>query len=224
MDGRDIESAERTRARLERGAHDPSTFRAALLGVAPVERDAWLDRALGLEGPPGDGPDLPRGCVPYVPSSVDVLLRVVEQAPVQASDVFVDVGSGAGRTGALVHLLTGAPVIGLEIQRGLVLAARELASRLPGCRLETIEGDAAVLTGTVATGSVFFFYCPFSGERLEAALDGLEPIGRTRAVRVCTVDLPLPPRSWLSLDRQPSGDVAIYRAAIEAGRLPRGAG
>ena len=44
----------------------------------------------------------------------------------QASDVFVDVGSGLGRAAALVHLMTGARAIGLEVQPALVAAARDI--------------------------------------------------------------------------------------------------
>ena len=104
---------------ITRDLTDPSLFRAALLRVPPTERDAWLDSVLDLGDLPADGPDLPRGCVPYLPAPVDALLRVVERAPVRPSDVFVDVGSGVGRAVALVHLLTGAPAAGLEIERNL---------------------------------------------------------------------------------------------------------
>jgi SAM-dependent methyltransferase len=224
VEARDEDSAGRMRARLERGAHDPSAFRAALMAVPPADRDAWVDRVLGLEGPPCDGPDLPRGCVPYLPAPVDVLLRVVEQAPIQPSDVFVDVGAGAGRACVLVHLLTGARVIGLEIQHALVVAARELASRVQGCRLEIIEGDAAVLAGTITPGTVFFFYCPFSGQRLAAALDGLEPIARLRPLRLCALDVPLPERPWLSPQGQTSGDLAIHCTVTAPAQPPRAAG
>src|SRR5690348_7895460 len=113
MDEEHRKSAARVRSRIEGGQHDPSTFRVALLSVPPTERDAWLDLVLGLGELPADGPELPRDCVPYLPCSVDTLLRMVEQAPVRASDVFVDVGSGVGRAAALVHLLTGAAAIGL---------------------------------------------------------------------------------------------------------------
>ena len=101
-----------------------------LAGVPPVARDAWVDLALGLEAIAEDGPDLPRGCVPYLPCSVDALLRLIEHAPVGAGDVFVDVGSGLGRAAALVHLLTGAPAIGVEVQPAHVAASRALAMRL----------------------------------------------------------------------------------------------
>lgn len=189
---------------------EPSEFRAALLRVAPAERDAWLDHVLGLRDVPDDGPDLPRGCVPYVPCPVDAMLRMVEQADVRSSDVFVDVGSGAGRAAAFVHLLTGAAVIGIEIQPGLVRAARELASRLALSRVTSVQGDAARLDGRIPSGTVFFLYCPFSGDRLVNVLTDLESIARTRVIRVCCLDLPLPPSPWLTLEPQASGDLAIY--------------
>jgi SAM-dependent methyltransferase len=206
------ESADTIRSRIERELHDPSEFRAALLMVPPDERDGWLDRVLGFRELPDDGPDLPRGCVPYFPCPVDALLRIVEQARVGASDVFVDIGSGAGRASAFVHLLTGAEVIGIEIQSGLVRAARDLATSLASPRVSCIEGDAATLASFVTIGSVFFLYCPFSGDRLVKMLAGVESIARTRAIRVCCLDLPLPPCPWLALEPQLSGDLAIYRS------------
>jgi SAM-dependent methyltransferase len=206
------ESAEQLRSWIERGQHDPPAFRAALLRVPPTERDAWLDLVLGLDELPEDGPELPRECVPYLPCPVDALLRMVDQAPVRASDVFVDIGSGLGRAAALVPLLTGAAAIGLEIQPGLVRIARDLATRLLGSRISFVEGDAVELAGSVTIGSVFFLYCPFSGDRLVKVLAALEPIARTRRIRVCSVDLPLPPCSWLKLDPQLSGDLAIHRS------------
>lgn len=214
MDQEHRESAERVRSQIERGQQDPSKLRAALLSVPSTERDAWLDLVFGLGELPDDGPELPRDCVPYMPCSVDVLLRVVDQAPVRASDVFVDVGSGLGRAAALVHLLTGAAAIGLEIQPRLVHAARDLATRLLVSRVSCVEGDAAQLAGIITIGSVFFLYCPFSGERLMKVLAELESIARTRMIRVCCVDLPLPPCPWLELEPQRSEDLAIYRSTL----------
>jgi SAM-dependent methyltransferase len=192
--------------------HDPAAFRAALLDVPVGERDAWVDLVLGLDDLPLDGPALPAGGVPYLPCSVEVLLRVVDEAPVRSTDVFVDVGAGPGRVIALIHLLTGAETIGIEIQPQFVRAAHRLIARLGLSRVRCIEGDAATLGAAMPLGSVFFLYCPFSGARLEKVLDDLEPIARTRPIRLCCVDLPLPPRSWLTRQPGEGGALEIHRA------------
>lgn len=210
MDAKHCESARRIRSRLQRQLHDASEFRSTLMSVPPTDRDAWIDVVFEVDATPEDGPELPRGCVPYVPCAVDALLRVVEQAHVSPTDVFVDVGSGLGRAAALVHLLTGASAIGIEIQPALVRAARALAARLLVSRVSCIEGDAARLTRYFTIGSVFFLYCPFSGDRLANVLADLEAIARTRTIRVCAVDLPLPPCTWLVRDPQTSADLAVY--------------
>lgn len=206
-------NAEAMRALVMNGQAPPAVFRAALLAIPACERDAWLDLVLGLDALPDDGPELPRGCVPYLPCSVDALLRMVDHADVQASDVFVDVGAGVGRSAVLVHLLTGAAAIGLEIQPGLVRSSLDLKTRL-NVVYSPVEGDAARLIGFITTGSIFFLYCPFSGQRLEDVLDGLEAIARARPIRVCCVDLPLPPRPWLTLVALPFDDLTVYRSTL----------
>ena len=197
---------------LAEGLTDARALRAALTRIAERERDVWLNRAFGLpDAPPEDGPELPRGCVPYVPCSVNTLLRMIELAGVGPDDVFVDIGSGAGRAMAFTHLLTGAAAVGIEIQPALVRDSRELAARLGIERVTVLEGDAVALTGSITHGSVFFLYCPFGGERLELVLDRLESIAETRAIRVCTVDLPLPERAWLA-PLSEAGELTVYRS------------
>ncbi len=187
------------------------SFRAQLESVPRHERDAWLDRVLGMGGVPEDGPELPRGCVPYLPCPVDAVLRAIDVANVQPSDVVVDVGSGMGRAAILVHLATGATAIGVEIQPHLVAASRELAARC-NAKLSVIEGDAALRIREVTTGTVFFLYCPFSGERLERVMTALEQIAREKPIRVCTVGLHVPPRAWLQEIGAPADDVVVYRS------------
>ncbi len=197
MDVPPHEESERLRRRLSAGQLPPAAFRETLAEVPLTERDGWLDRVLGIDNLPADDPALPRGCVPYLPSSVDTILRVAELADVRPTDVFVDVGSGLGRVTALMHFLTGAGSIGIEIQSALVRASRDLSARLNAPRVSVVEGDAAHLTGYIMVGSVFFLYCPFSGDRLARVLDDLQAIAQTRRIRVCSVDLPLPSRPWL---------------------------
>ena len=189
----------------------PLAFRAALTNVPEADRDGWVDRVFELGELPHDGPELPRGCVPYLPCSVDTLLRMIELAEIQSGDVFVDVGSGLGRATALTHLLTGAGAIGIEIQPALVRRSRDLATRLNAARVSIVEGDAAKLTRYITIGSVFFLYCPFSGDRLDQVMNDLGSIAQTRVIRVCSADLPLPSRSWLA-PVSLSGNLAVYRS------------
>jgi hypothetical protein len=218
VDDGDRESADRTRARIEGGVERPSTFRDALERVVPAERDAWFDAVLNLGELPADGPELPRGCVPYLPCPVDAVLRAVDRADVGASDVFVDVGSGLGRAAILAHLLTEAPAIGVEIQSALASAARDLAARLRLPAVATVSGDAPERIGAVSAGTVFFLYCPFGGSRLARFLAALEPLAKTRMLRVCCVDLVLPDApSWLELDERLAGapgDLTIHRTTL----------
>lgn len=183
-----------------------------LTRVPPPDRDAWVDRVFGLQELPEDGPELPQGCAPYLPCSVDAVLAAVDQAEISSSDVFVDVGSGVGRTGLLVHLLTGATAIGIEIQSALVALSRKCAQELAVDRFVVVEGDASRLARYIALGSVFFFYCPFSGARLNGVIDGLEAIAQTRQLRVCGVDLRFPPRPWLQATPGNRPDLVVYRA------------
>lgn len=202
------------RAELMAQRLDPAGFRAALLSVPPLDRDRWLDALLEIEGVLDDGPQLPKGCAPYLPCGVETLLQVVDHTPVGASDVFIDVGAGLARATTFVHLMTGASAIGLEIQPELVAAGSDLCARLNTSRIVTVQGDAARLTGLMVIGTVFFFYCPFSGARLERVLAELEPIAATRTIRVCCVDLELPEQPWLELAARPSEGLAIYRSTL----------
>jgi SAM-dependent methyltransferase len=217
VDDADRDGTQRIRSLISRGELRPSAFRRALLDISPIERDAWLDRLLQLEPIPDDAPDLPRGCVPYLPCAVDSVLRAVELAGVGPGDVFVDLGSGAGRTLALVALLTGASVVGVEIQPQLVQASRRLQARLNLGRFKVVEADAAAPPPSIGDGTVFFLYCPFGQDRLQTLLTGLERVAAARELRVCAVDLPLPSRPWLTPVSSPNADCAVYRST---GRVP----
>lgn len=201
-----------TRALVVRGASEPADFRRKLWAVPGAQRDAWLDLVLGIEEVPDDSAELPRGCVPYLPCSVDVLLRMIDAAGVSERDTFVDVGAGLGRALLLTRLATRATAWGIEVQSHLARAARALAAGLNLSHCSIQDGDASDLGEALQLGTVFFLYCPFSGERLEALLDALEPAASRREIRICTVDLPLPPRPWLTRLALAWGDLAVYRS------------
>lgn len=191
-------------------AAGPTAIRSALAAVPAADRDLCIDRLFDLEELPVDGPALPRGCVPYIPCGIDHLLRIAEH--VQPSDVFVDVGAGVGRALVLMHLITGARGVGIEIQPAMVREARALIARF-GIGASIVEGDAAELVAATE-GSVYFLYCPFGGARLDKVLDDLEQVARTRPILICCVDLPLPPRGWLVEVVPATGGLAVFRADL----------
>lgn len=218
MDQSHRNGAEHMRALIAKGEGTPPVFRKALTDLPAADRDAWCDLVLGLEGLPADGLDLPRGCVPYIPCTVDALVRMVDAAGVQPDDVFVDIGSGLGRAAVLTHLLSGASAIGIEVQSALVRAFRDLVQGWHAPRVSVVHGDAAELTGFIGIGTVFFLYCPFSGERLERVLLELETIAHGRQIRVCCVDMPSITRSWLTPVSPPVDGLVVYRSKQSAPR------
>lgn len=187
-------------------------FRTALLQVPAAERDAWVDRLLGLDTPLVDGADLPRGCVPYLPCPVDALIAALQHAEVGPSDVLVDIGAGVGRTLVLTQLWTGAHVIGVEVQAELAARARELLTRTAVPHASVLHGDACAVVRGLPIATVFFLYCPFSGERLRRLLADLEDLARTRPIRVCCVSLPDLHEEWLVPISARGHDVRVYRS------------
>jgi SAM-dependent methyltransferase len=215
--GADFKRVRAMRARLVAGrAPTPASFLAAITGVPARDRDAWMDVVWDAGEIPDDEPCLPRGCVPYLPCPVDTVLEALQLADVRPDDVVVDVGCGLGRTMALARLSTGAACIGIEIQPGLARAARGRAAWLNLSRCRVLEGDAVDLVRFVTIGTVFFFYCPFGGERLHRVLGDLEAIARTREIRICCVDLPLPACDWLAPVASSSADLSDHRSTIHA--------
>lgn len=187
-------------------------IRTTLDAVPWKDRDAWVDRLLQVGEVSGDGPDLPPGCVPYLPCPVSAVVEMVDRAEVGPNDVFVDVGCGVGRAVFLTHLLTGAAGLGVEVQSSLVKLASAHAERLnlPGTRF--IHGDAVDELSPLNLGTVFFLYCPFSGERLERLLGGLASLAKTRRIRICCVDMPRLEHPWLRRLDSTSPELDLYRS------------
>jgi hypothetical protein len=210
----DVWKADATRAFLGAKKVCPGAFRSALLSVSPRDRDAWVDRVFGLEAHAEDGRELPRGCAPYLPCPVEVVIAAIDEAAINSADVFVDIGSGVGRVGLLVRLLTGAGVIGIEVQSSLVALSKHHAQELGLERFSTIWGDASHLARYIPIGSVFFFYCPFSGLRLSRVLDDLEGIAKMRPLRLCGVNTNFPGRPWLDATHSRRADLLVCRTRL----------
>lgn len=173
------------------------SLRAEFGRLDAAEREGWLNRRWDCEQIPDDDPDLPEGCVPYLPCPVASIADALTATEAGEDDVFVDIGSGLGRAAFAAHLLTGARCRGIEIQRHLFEAAVSRASKLLLEGLSFVEGDAGLSLDAVGDGSVFFMYCPFGARRIEHALQDLERIARARPIRLCTVGVPPLARPWL---------------------------
>jgi len=194
-----VNDALRIRARTARSEIKSGALRGTALlelirAVPWLDRDVWVDELLGIEDPPPDIPDLPRGAVPYLPCGADEIVAMVLEAPVRPDDTLVDLGSGLGRAVILAHLLSGARAWGLEIQEPLVLRARARAAELGLAAVSFVHGDA---TETELDGSIFFLYSPCNGEMLTRLIRRLEQIARRRPIIVCAVGVEFHDAPWL---------------------------
>lgn len=185
-------------------------LRSALEAEPRVERDTWLDRHLGIEELPDDEA-LPAGCVPYLPCGVEEILTLVDLCALGPASHVVDLGAGVGRLAVLVHLLTGARVHGVEIQRALVARARALAQRVAA----DVTFAHADVRDAALEGDVFVMYAPFTGPILThtlARLAALDP-----PPRVVTIDLTLPPTWAPSLE---AGRVRLHTLPCTRAQAP----
>lgn len=173
------------------------SLRAEFWRLDAGDRDAWLNRQWDCEQLPDDDPELPQGCVPYLPCPSASILDALTATEAQPDDVFVDIGSGLGRAVFVAHLATGARCRGIEIQAHLHEGALSRAASLALDGVSFVQGDAGVTLEDVDQGSVFFMYCPFGARRVEHALEDLERIALVRPIRLCTVGVPPLTRPWL---------------------------
>lgn len=196
-------------AQIASGQWSPRRFRYLFHQVSPTERDVWWNKVLALDEVTQDGGELPVGCVPYMPSPVNALWRVVEHCPLGKSDVFVDVGCGNGRAALLVHLLTGARILGLDVQSHLVNAARGSAAHLNLSEVDFAVAD--VCERTPVLGSVYYLYCPFGADRVTKFLNNIRPLAALRPLTVACLDVVLPACDWL-VPRYVWPDLQIFRS------------
>jgi SAM-dependent methyltransferase len=203
------------RAEIASGALRGVALLELIRSVPLFDRDAWVDELLGIEAPPPDVPDLPRGSVPYLPSGVEEILALVREAPVRADDELVDLGAGLGRVVILAHLLSGARASGVEIQEPLVRSARARCAALGLAGVTFVHGNAA---DAALDGSIFFLYAPFNGEMLARVLRRLEEVARRRPIVLCAVGLELPDLPWLLPRTASQVTLTLYDSQV-----PRGA-
>ena len=193
----------------------------AIAAEAPVDRDRFVDRLLGLEDRPahdepcvGDDPELIR----CVASGVSAVADAVLMAGVGPDDTFLDLGAGCGRVAMLVHLLTGARSVGIEIQPGLVDFGRRRAEALGLDGVDLRRGDAR--EDALPEATVVYLYLPFVGRSLARVVARLEERARRAPLIVCALGVELRREAWL----RPVDDTSLWMTVHEGVAHPRRAG
>lgn len=207
-----VDDALRLDARAARDALAAGALRGAALlerlaAIPALDRDAWIDELLGIDPPPPDIADLPRGVVPYLPCGVDEIVATVREAPLGPGDVLVDIGAGLGRVVMLGHLLSGARAVGIELQAPLVDRARARCAALGLDAVSFVHADAGEID---LDGSVFFLYAPCNGERLARVVRRLEAAARRRPIVIGAAGIELPELPWLRRRPASCASLALY--------------
>lgn len=197
---------------IQRRRHVPALV-ADWLALFPLEEwDVAVDTLLGVDPWIEDGPELPAGCVPYLPAPVSALCRLVQLVPMDAGTTFVDLGCGVGRAALLVNLLTGARVAGVDVQSTLIERARAIVQRLNLPSAHFYCGDLSSAGCVVPEGNVYFMYCPFGRRRIEPLLRRMKQQCRAAPIHVACLQMDLPPCDWLSLDAPVHPELRVYRS------------
>lgn len=204
-------SPQALRRSIAAGQVSPEEFRSWLAALPEAAWDSALDELLELDPFVPDASELPAGCVPYLAAPVRSLLRLTDVVALDDSKTFVDVGCGVGRAAMMVHLLSGATALGVDIQAHLVALGAAVTQRLSLSRVMFTCGDACD-PGALPMGDVYFMYCPFDAERVRRVLAILDERARARRIVVGCLQLRLPDCEWF--EPVPSGcaELCVYRS------------
>jgi SAM-dependent methyltransferase len=198
------------RARLRAGTFTPAEYREALATLPQHDWDGWTRRIFELHQAPPTTVALTAEMVGYVTTHVVQILEMVSE--LTPDDVYYDLGSGIGFVPILASWLSGARAVGVELEPAFVAMARERAEQLGLAeRVRFVEADLREVDYADAT-AVFMFY-PCRGQTLEQVIDRLEPVGRTRALKLYSLGLSgqaLVTRPWVEIRGQsPSALLAL---------------
>ena len=203
------------RARVARGELRGEALLEWIAAHPPARRDAAVEALLGIGRAADAAAEMPLGAegIGYVPSGVAAIVRAIVEAPIGAPDLVLDVGSGLGKVALLVHLACGARVRGLELQRELVVAARQRARAL-GIAVGAVtfeEGDASASALSDEAG-VVYLYLPFTGATLAAFTERLREAALRRPRVVCALGVELAGAQWLVKRPSESFWLSVYDA------------
>lgn len=145
--------------------------------------------------------------VAYQSTPARHIFSLIAEAPIAASDVLVDLGSGLGHVPLLVSICTGARCVGIECELGYVASATKCARRLNLSTVRFLHENAE--NADLSTGTVFYLYTPFTGALLRTVIESLRRQAAVRRVRICSLgpctDV-LADTSWLEPTRNPATD------------------
>lgn len=144
--------------------------------------DVFINRLLLTGVPPAETTLRDPEMVAYQQTPARVICALVERAQLTPRDRFYDLGSGLGQVPMLVHLLSGAPAWGVELDPALCAYAQSCAAALDLPGVCMLNADAR--TVDYAGGTVFFLYTPFTGGVLRAVLGKLQAVAQQRPIRL----------------------------------------
>lgn len=179
-------------ADIRAGRYSPETLRQLLLTYAGPPADApeatrydHLDAltnglfpvpAMPLEPTGARDPEM----VYYQKTPARIIWQLA--AKLTSQDVLYDLGSGLGQVPLLVHLLTGVPTRGIEIEPGYCRYAQQCAEalNLPQVQFRCADARQADLTDATA----FYLFTPFTGSIMHAVLARLRKLAWQRPLRL----------------------------------------
>lgn len=150
--------------------------------------------------------------VPYQPTPVRHILRLIAASLLSEDDVFVDLGSGLGHVPLLVSMLAGVRSVGIEVQAAYVASAQQCAESLRLSRVRFVAQDARA--ADLSRGTVFYLYSPFRGSILREVLSMLRRESMRRSIKICSLGpctSTVANEAWLKTSSLPSmGRIAVF--------------
>jgi len=148
------------------------------------------DKALGIKACayyfPQDTLSFVDDASTYATTSHSKLRKMIRYLDLNAGDTFVDLGCGAGRAVFLAAKQRMKKVIGVEIRKELVDAARVNLSKARSNRtpIEIVDSDAAVFEAK--EGTVFFMFNPFGEKTFEKVIKNIRKslVTNPRKIRI----------------------------------------
>lgn len=123
--------------------------------------------------------------IPYQPTPVRHVLRLLESVTLSADDLFVDLGSGMGHVPLMMSMLGGVKSLGVEIEPAYVANAERCVRALQLGDASFVAADAR--DADFSKGTIFYLYSPFTGSILEQVLDSLRRQSLQRPIKVCSL-------------------------------------